>query len=499
VSPRELDETLRRFERTLVREGGSEWREAILGGEAAEVVWPADLPPLTADLKTWFAWRPASDGGALATSWRSASWAAEAYHWYEVDPSFRRSLVPVLRGYVVDVEDGSLWGRELDMDTGLDRFVREPFANLSEFLASMEAEYAARRRSPCRRFRVDRGDGPKWTLLEGVPDAALLAQMPIGRALRAVGSSSKRRKGRLALKGQFALKIAPTTWLMTSFHPSLLEDDYIDDALRMVRYGFAAGGDTLETDLDDEAAAERLASLMKGWSANGPVDLRSGVVRVWQQPPMSELLGRLDRELTRVAPHVRRALASPARDADIAVLEAELGASLPADLRALWAFAGGQTTQDALYWGYRLVSVADARSTIAMMLGLAADQFGEAYWHRALVPLLDKGNGDYVCVDVAGAYGPEGCIVDFDHAWPERRQILFDSPTEWLECYVDGLEAGLYVADPDGGIFPHEFLETGSLYEITRHNDIRTNGRYPWERHLRMRPGSTSRSDLAET
>lgn len=467
-----------------MREGGSLWRKTIIEGDAAEVEWPADLPPLTADLMMWFAWR----SSGVMESWRSASHAAELYRTCAANPRFRSSLVPVLDHHFVDVEDGSVWVRYLD-DDGLDCFDRTAFADLSELLASMEDGYAARRCSPWRRFRVERGDEAPWTRLDVLPGAAFLARIPVGGALLAGPATSRWPRW------QLLLKLAPASWLATPFRgPLPFEDRCVDLAAEMLRERFAAGDDALKADLTDEAMADRLASMMKRWSAKGPVEFHHGVLRMWQQPPVPELLARLERALARVAPHVRRAFAPPARDADIAALEVDIGVPLPFDVRALWALADGQTASDALYWSYRLVSVADARSTIAMMLSLAAEQFGQAYWNRAFVPLLDRGNGDYLCVDVAGTYGPEGSIVAFDHEWPERRRIVFGSLTDWLECFVDGLEAGIYVADPNGGVFPHDFLETGSLNEIARHDAVRTNGLYPWELRLRLRPGSTLRS-----
>jgi cell wall assembly regulator SMI1 len=482
VSAQVFEETLRRLERTLIHEGGPAWRKTLLEGEAAQFTWPEDLPPLTPDLKVWFAWRSASDDGSAPDSWRSAAWAAAQYRLHSAKPAFRKSLVPVLGQQFVDVEDGSVWIHHVDA-SGSDRFDRAPFANLSDLLSSIESDYAARRQSPWRRFRFDRAEGA-WVHLDAVPQVGDLARRPVGAALFAGPAA-----GRLP-RGQLLVKIAHGMWMMTSFRaPVPFVDSCIDLAIELLRYDCAVGNDNdaLEADLSDEEIAKDLASMVKRWSARGPVELRSGMIRVWQQPSMSELLARLDRELARVAPGVRSSLAPPALETDVAALEADLRAPIPRDLRALWAFADGQTTNDCLYWGKRLVNVAHARRTISMMLGLAKYQFGAAYWDAGLVPLLDAFTGDFLCVDVNGAYGPEGCIVDFDHAQPERRVVLFGSVTQWLECFVDGLERGVYVVDPGRGIYPRDFLATGSLDEITRHNEVRTNGRYPWERRVALR------------
>jgi hypothetical protein len=86
-----------------------------------------------------------------------------------------------------------------------------------------------------------------------------------------------------------------------------------------------------------------------------------------------------------------------------------------------------------------------------------------------------------------GSMVPPGCVLDFDHNRPSRRKILFDSVTEWLECFVDGLDAGIYVLDEDGRLFPRDFIESGSFAESREHNEVRTNGRYPWELEIPLR------------
>jgi hypothetical protein len=117
------------------------------------------------------------------------------------------------------------------------------------------------------------------------------------------------------------------------------------------------------------------------------------------------------------------------------------------------------------------------------MRRLATEQFGDPYWDRALVAFLDLGTGDHVCVDVSGAYGPDGCVVAFAHERPAAREIHYDSITEWLECFVDGL----YVDHGPEGLFARGLLETGSARERWAHDSARTNDRYPWSRAIRLR------------
>jgi len=186
-----LYDTLRKLERTLVNEGGILWRKAILDGEPADVAWPDDLPPLTEELRTWFAWRPAATEDHFSTveSYRSAPWAIAAYRACAEDPRFVRALVPFLDGRFLHVEDDSIWVREID-DDGLDTFVRTEGRGLTSVLGPLEAEYAARRRSPWRRFRIE-PTGDAWETLDRVPELA----GHVGSVVMAVPGSGKWPRG----------------------------------------------------------------------------------------------------------------------------------------------------------------------------------------------------------------------------------------------------------------------------------------------------------------
>jgi cell wall assembly regulator SMI1 len=485
MSPTTLSHTLYQLEHTLVCEGGTGWRSHLLGGSVGKVDWPLEFPKLSEELHEWFAWQSAEENAStFAVSWRSAAWAARQYRVYADSSNFRPSLIPVYDEYLINVEDGSVWEHKIN-DDGDDIFDLSSIPDLSGLLVSIEARYAKRITSPWRSFRVDRVEGHSWYCLEVVPDMETLSAMATGTWLLVMPSE------RSWLMGQVVLKIASTTWMAMPIRMAVpFMDKSVGYLLETIRESFARGDDLYQQEMTHQQCADLLVWKVKRGQTKGALKLYQGVVRVWKQPAMSELIERLDSELMRVAPQVHATLSPPARDDEIAAMELELGMALPADLCALWSYANGQTEHIALYWRYRLVSIAEARATSTMMQQLAADQMGKEYWDHSMVPLFDKGNGDMLYVDVAGVLGPQGCLIDFDHEWPERRQIVFGNLREWLECFVDGIQSGVYVADPEEGIFPYSFLETGSFEEIEFHNRIRTNNRYPWERQVVIRNNS---------
>ncbi len=479
ASQRTYEESLRLLERTLVREGGHAWRETILRGELGPVEWPANLPSLTPDLRHWFGWR--SEAERPVEWWRSATWAQAEWERLSELPAFRGSLVPILPDTFVHVETGSIWKRDLDPE-GLDTFVPHSAKGLTEILEAMEADYASRRRSPWRAVRVKLANQARLEPLSAVPELSEFSSFPVGTALFVAPLIGRWPRG------TFLLKHSVDAWHSTTFRSSCpINATCINLSLSFLRADFERG-EVDNAALTDPQAFETLSAQMKRFLAKGEVELGRLSLQIWRQPSMSQLLTGLDKQLSQKAPDIRRSLAPPASEAEMAVLEADIRHALPHDFRALSRFANGQSYESPpLYWGNRLMSVTEAASTRVSMLSLAASQFGEAYWDPAFIPFLDRGNADFLCVDTAGAYGPEGAIVDFNHEQPERRRILFDSIHQWLECFVDGLEGGIYAVEEGEGIFPKDFLATGDLFQLREHEEVRTLGMYPWDLELRLR------------
>ncbi len=475
VPPPDLLALIRTLERELVGEGSPVERQARLaGGAVVEPEWPADLPPLTPELRAWFSWRENDP----ESTWRSAAWAVGVYRAQAAEPGAHASRVPVLGHHLIDVRDGALWRADLD-DDGVRVHAPAPEETLPGLLLRMARGLGERRRSPWRRIRLAES-AIALTRITDPPTAEALAAAEIGTVMIAT----------IARRTYAWLKHTPSAWVEVQVLSSIaIAELSFDLWLDALREALATGTDEGKTVYDDAGAAAALARRVT--RARGqPVDLRLGDAVIWEQPPLEELLARLGPALERVSPVARRALLPPAREAELAALEVQLGAPLPDDVRALWRTFGGQREPASLYGHARLLSPAEAARSGATMRALAVESFdvpgGPGYWEQGLLPLLDRGTGDVWCVDVTGAYGPPGGLWDFDHERPAHRTIHFASVAEWLECFVEGLEEDLYVAE-EGGVHPRGFLASGLRTEVERHDIARTNRRFPWTRALVLR------------
>ena len=195
---------------------------------------------------------------------------------------------------------------------------------------------------------------------------------------------------------------------------------------------------------------------------SAPLPMRCTTLRVWTQPPLSELLTRL-------------ASSSLPLQFKPAASESAI-ANLPPELRTLYAFANGSHT--AVFQRYELATLDEARASSQGLLGLRS-QFGADYWHPSFVPVLTKSTGDNLYVDVDGIHGAPGSLVDFNHERPAERRIVYDSLTQFFECLVEGIESGLYEWE-DEGVFARDWDA------VPKHEQVYTNGAYPWTRTLTL-------------
>lgn len=452
-----------RLKWTLARESHRPLRELARAGPAAEIAWPNDLPALTGPVQLWLAawsvrtegqetvfmetdlgpggvaYRPLYDAGAAAARLRElreegrvgASW------W-----------VPILEDVFVDMADhDTVWTLAYEHD--VERPVRVA-EDLAELALLLERRFAARRASPLRRVRIETVGGAFHRA--PLPDASTLDTAPEGTALVFRWAPNARRVQRGMLSIELYAKRG-SSWIRGSgaaTRPPMAgcpTPDEIASAIDRVRH------DLYEADLQpipSDELAKVLTARVHSWGQGEPWGLCEGRVRLWDQPPLSALLARFSLLLRERFPEVAAGLSPPfTKKEDLAALEREIGGPLPAELEALFRFANGQREESpTLNNRYRLCSAEEAASTMKRMKDLRDRHgFPRLYWDDGLVPFLETLTGDYLAVDVAGAYGPAGAIVDFNHEDSRFRTVLHDSLTNWLECFVDGLERGLWSVD----------------------------------------------------
>lgn len=489
VAP-ELLAAVRRLQNEIIAEAEPDVRKRLLAGRPRESAeWPDDLLPLTPELAAWFSWE--AEG-----SWRSAREAGDVYRALAKDTNHRPSLVPVLWGaysprqYLIDTSDGSVWSWKSDAlpadDTGHDSdveldpvfvctFEREPYASFTELLASVADTYAQRRQSPWRRLRL----GSMGTLparIEHPPELGAWSNARVGTVMLVEVHRSPRA----------FLKYAPGSWveLVLERGASIERADIsVELWLDGVRRLLASGIDSDKT-LHDDASACASFTRRSARRGSGQLVMATIDISIAEQPALATLIAALDTSLARVAPTIRGSLEPPAEENALRALEELIGTRLPDALRALWSFADGQEGA-SLYYNLKLLSVADSMSTWIEMRRLATGDLGDAYWDRGLVPVLSRGNGDHLCVDVTGAYGPPGGVCELDHEVPEKRTILSGSVAEWLESFVLCLQYGEYVVN-DGSLYPKDFLATGDTTTVERYDIRVTNGRFPWTRTVAL-------------
>ncbi len=175
---------------------------------------------------------------------------------------------------------------------------------------------------------------------------------------------------------------------------------------------------------------------------------------------MEELWKRMDSWLADNAPEVLAALNPGATDEEIRAAEEAMGVTLPEDFRASYRIHNGQR-HDAGGTGIfeaetflsleRIVEnwrgwkqVRDAGRFDGIQsepeAGIRAD-----WWNPKWIPFTHDGCGNHDCLDLDPA--PDGEIGQVISMWHDdvERSILASSFREYVEQFVDDLEAGEYV------------------------------------------------------
>jgi cell wall assembly regulator SMI1 len=170
-------------------------------------------------------------------------------------------------------------------------------------------------------------------------------------------------------------------------------------------------------------------------------------------------------------PPLRAALKPPASDAELAAIEAVIGAELPGDFKESWRVHGGTgDTAGSLIpardapgdrygnattpGGYYLMPCAEIllewRSWKLLADGgefAGQESTGDhgirrAWWHPGWVPFASNGGGDSICLDLApAAAGTVGQVITMNHETAER-ELLAPSYARWLAEVADLVEHG---------------------------------------------------------
>lgn len=159
------------------------------------------------------------------------------------------------------------------------------------------------------------------------------------------------------------------------------------------------------------------------------------------------------------APQVLASLRPGATTEQIRAAEAEMGLTLPDDVRAAYLVHDGQTGE-ALFEGRVWLPLADVVATWQRMKGLLedgppADVPAEAdvrvdYWHPGWVPLAWGGRGDLFCIDLVPV--GEGSVGQLLLWWPDLNppaSVVTPSFTHWLKDLASELEEGEWTTHPD--------------------------------------------------
>jgi cell wall assembly regulator SMI1 len=186
---------------------------------------------------------------------------------------------------------------------------------------------------------------------------------------------------------------------------------------------------------------------------------------------MKRLFDRIHVWLAANAPLVLDSLRPGASEEAIRTAEAEMGVTLPDDVKAAYRIHDGQGTAEdspiswppGFLYGWEWYSVEgivdqwrSMKDFVEGGSGIPAEWRKEPtgpvrddWYHLAWIPLTGNMSGDYHCSDLAPAPGGDvGQIIPWWHN-DVSCPILTRTFTEWLERFADQLEAGLWVVSEE--------------------------------------------------
>lgn len=157
---------------------------------------------------------------------------------------------------------------------------------------------------------------------------------------------------------------------------------------------------------------------------------------------MKETLKTLDKLLTELRPDYYAELNKGLGDFDMKAMEESFDIKLPKDLRALYKWRNGQSTDnmESLVNNSMFIPLHEALETMQELNEMIGTDFEtENWWNEAWIPLFSNGSGDYICYDTEGIFsGQKGQIIEFWHGDNDRNVI---APN--LETFLNALNTYL--------------------------------------------------------
>ncbi|MEU6184369.1 SMI1/KNR4 family protein [Nocardia sp. NPDC047038] len=165
---------------------------------------------------------------------------------------------------------------------------------------------------------------------------------------------------------------------------------------------------------------------------------------------MHPLVVRLDQWLLANRPAYHAGLMPGASAADIDEVARRVGGRLPPLLRDLLTWRDGQSEDyfGSLEFYWSLMPAGGIASTMDEMAWIAANEgLDDLEWSADWVPFLQNPFGDYMCIDLQGAFGGRpGQLVKYGHD-DEFRNIICPSLEAWLGTLVAAFEAGMFESE----------------------------------------------------
>ncbi len=166
---------------------------------------------------------------------------------------------------------------------------------------------------------------------------------------------------------------------------------------------------------------------------------------------LRSLLDRLERWLAKHRPRFLKGLRPGANEVELHQLEAQLGLTVPEELRTLLAWHDGQGDQSIGCFEENWLLMSAERILAAkhdLDEGAVGNGAGNG-WKRDWIPFLDDDSGDYLCLDTSKATAP----VRGFYLSGEEAAVVAPSLTAWVADFVTAAEAGKYHEEPERGTF----------------------------------------------